>query len=73
MGDGEAAELRRQTKVLYDDLTKRGSKVNMYEFDAKSGADAHCQLNNLRLAHGIVFDWLDTEFSGTRNQSVDNV
>lgn len=68
MGDGEAAELRRQTKVLYDDLTKCGSKVSIYEFDAKSGADAHCQLNNLRLVHGIVFDWLDVEFSVARNQ-----
>lgn len=72
MGDGEAAELRHQTKVLYENLSKRGSKENMYKFDAKSGADAHCQLNNLRLVHGIVFDWLDVEFSVARNQSVNN-
>lgn len=68
MGDGETTELLRQTEVLYEDLNERGSKENMYKFDAKSGADAHCQLNNLRLVHGIVFDWLDVEFSVARNQ-----
>lgn len=63
MGAGEAEELKRQTSVIYNELKGRGGKVTMHEFDAQSGADAHCQLNNLRLAHGLVFDWLDHEFS----------
>lgn len=62
MGDGEAAELRRQTKVLFKDFKARGRAVTLHEFHAQSGADAHCQLNNLRLAHAIVFDWLDNLF-----------
>ncbi len=59
MGEGEGPELRRQTRFLHDEFTKQGNDVTLYEFTAESGADAHCQLNNLRLVHNVVFDWLD--------------
>ncbi len=63
MGEGEGAELRRQTIFLQDELTKQGNDVTLHEFTAESGADAHCQLNNLRLVHNVVFDWLDKTVS----------
>ncbi|WP_179211521.1 hypothetical protein [Thermoanaerobacterium thermosaccharolyticum] len=59
MGENEAEELKRQTSELYNTLRKRGIDVTLREFTAAEGADAHCQLNNLRLAHMVVFDWLD--------------
>ncbi|MFT8890166.1 MAG: alpha/beta fold hydrolase [Ethanoligenens sp.] len=62
MGENEAEELRRQTGELYHALKERGVDVTLREFTAAEGADAHCQLNNLRLAHMIVFDWLDRIF-----------
>lgn len=40
----------------------RGVDVTLREFTAAEGADGHCQLNNLRLAHAVVFDWLDRVF-----------
>lgn len=59
MGQGEVAELQRQTRVIYEALKSKHSHSKLQVFDAESGADAHCQVNNLRLAHNIVFDWLD--------------
>ena len=35
----------------------------MRVFTAEEGADAHCQVNNFRLAHLTVFDWLDAIFN----------
>jgi hypothetical protein len=35
--------------------------VTVGKFQAEDGADAHCQVNNLRLVHDVVsFDWLDS-------------
>lgn len=62
MGEGEGAELQRQTKVVYEALRSRSPHTELHVFDAESGADAHCQVNNLRLAHNVVFDWLDNLF-----------
>jgi dipeptidyl aminopeptidase/acylaminoacyl peptidase len=59
MGESEGAELKRQTRVLYEALHARGQDVTLREFVKADGADAHCQVNNLRLAHQVVFDWLD--------------
>ena len=61
MGEGEGAELQRQTRYLHDEFIRRGLDTTLHEFDSQSGADAHCQLNNLRLAHSVVFDWLDSQ------------
>ena len=46
---GEGAELQRQTRCLYDEFIRRELDTTLHEFDSQSGADAHCQLNNLRL------------------------
>ena len=62
MSEGEGPELKRQTRVLFDDFSRRGVNVSLREFTAAEGADGHCQLNNLRLAHLVVFDWLDKIF-----------
>jgi len=62
MSEGEGEELKRQTRVLYDDFRQRGVGVTLREFTAEEGADGHCQVNNLRLAHLVVFDWLDRVF-----------
>ncbi len=62
MSDGEGEELQRQTHKLYNDFTQWGVNVTLREFTTAEGADAHCQLNNLRLAHLVIFDWLDRIF-----------
>jgi alpha-beta hydrolase superfamily lysophospholipase len=63
MGESEGAELKRQTQVVYEALHARGQDVTLHEFVKEDGADAHCQVNNLRFAHLVIFDWLDRVFS----------
>ena len=60
--EGEGAELKRQANIVYEDMLKRGVDVTMRKFTATEGADAHSVLNNMRLAHMVVFDWLDRIF-----------
>lgn len=62
LSEGEGAELRRQTLVVYQDLAQRGVPVVLDAFTAADGAEAHCELNNLRMLHLAVFDWLDQRF-----------
>ena len=62
VSEGEGPELKRQTRLLFDDFSQRGVNVTLREFTAADGADGHCQLNNLRLAHLVIFDWLDKVF-----------
>jgi len=62
VSEGEGAELKRQTFELYDNFVQRGVNVTLREFTAAEGADGHCQLNNLRLAHLVIFGWLDQVF-----------
>lgn len=38
--------------------------VAEYRFTIDEGADAHCQVGNLRLAAQVTYDWLDDLFSG---------
>ena len=59
VGASEAGELRRQATVLTDDLAGRGVDATLRTFLAEEGGDAHCQVNNLRLAYNVIFDWLD--------------
>jgi pimeloyl-ACP methyl ester carboxylesterase len=63
VSEGEGPELKRQTRVVAADLARRGIDVTVRDFTAADGADAHCQLNNLRLAHTVIFDWLDRVFA----------
>jgi len=58
IGESEAKELIRQTEELYD-YVKDNSKNKLRRFNATEAGDAHCQVNNLKLAHIEVFDWLD--------------
>lgn len=62
VSEGEAAELQRQAQVVAQNLAERGIPVTLRHFNAEEGADGHCQLNNLRLAHLVIFDWLDRVF-----------
>jgi pimeloyl-ACP methyl ester carboxylesterase len=62
VSEGEGPELKRQTFELYDNFVQRGVNVTLREFTAAEGADGHCQLNNLRLAHLVAFGWLDQIF-----------
>ena len=62
ISEGEAPELKRQTLEIYKDFCQRGVDVTLREFTAAEGADGHCQVNNLRLAHFVIFDWLDRVF-----------
>jgi hypothetical protein len=34
-----------------------------FDHASGEGADGHCQVNNLRLAHMVIFDWLDRLFA----------
>lgn len=70
MGESEGAELKRQTQEVYEALRARGQDVTLREFVKEDGADAHCQVNNLRLAHLVVFDWLDRVFAHQQAESV---
>ena len=69
MGESEAAEPKRQTQEVYEALRARGRDVTLREFVKEDGADAHCQVNNLRLAHLGVFDWLDRVFSERKDEA----
>ncbi|MFM1613198.1 alpha/beta hydrolase family protein [Streptococcus mutans] len=62
VGAGEDSELMRQSQVLYDNFKQRGIDVTLRKFSSKSGADAHCQVNNFRLMHYQVFEWLNHIF-----------
>ena len=66
VSEGEGPELKRQTQVLYEDFSRRGVYVTLHEFTAEDGADGHCGLNNLRLVHLVIFDWLDRMFGHAR-------
>lgn len=61
LGDGEAAELRRQTETLASEMRQEGHDVTVRRFRHEEG-DAHCQVSNLKLAHLVIFDWLDDHF-----------
>lgn len=62
VGDGDAAELGRQTEELARVMEAHGHDVTLRHFTKEEG-DAHCQVNNLKLAHLVIFDWLDRRFA----------
>lgn len=49
---------------------KRGLDITLHEFMVAEGADANCQLNNFRLLHLVVFDWLDLVFDWKAPSSI---
>ncbi|MBP2621878.1 alpha/beta hydrolase family protein [Streptococcus panodentis] len=62
VGSGESPELLRQARELEKSLSERGIPVTVWEFDRESAADAHCQVNHLRLMNQVVLDWLNQIF-----------
>ena len=56
VAEGEGAELKCQARAMQADLTQSGVDVTVRGFSAEEGADSHCELNNLRLLHQVVFD-----------------
>lgn len=64
LGGGEAEELVRQTEELAAVMQQSGRKVTVRRFEREEG-DAHCQITNLKLAHLVIFDWLDQQLADT--------
>jgi alpha-beta hydrolase superfamily lysophospholipase len=60
-GAGEAKELARQTQALAATMKTEHQDVTVRKFEHAEG-DAHCQATNLKLAHQVIFDWLDRRF-----------
>jgi pimeloyl-ACP methyl ester carboxylesterase len=58
VGMSEDTELRRQAHEAFDSVVLRRPESRLVEFPPESGADAHCQVNNLPLALAHIFDWL---------------
>ncbi len=59
VGASEDTEMRRQAHAAFDAVVQRHPESRLVEFPPESGADAHCQVNNLPLALAHIFDWLD--------------
>jgi pimeloyl-ACP methyl ester carboxylesterase len=66
VSEGEGIELKRQATAARDTLARKGVDARLVDFTVAEGADAHCEINNLRLAHARIFDWLDSVFSVAR-------
>jgi pimeloyl-ACP methyl ester carboxylesterase len=43
----------------YEFADSVGGDATLRVFTDEEGAAEHCQLGNLSLAHGVVYDWLD--------------
>ena len=57
--EGEAPTFLTQAHEFYDALNV---PKKLHIFDAESGANSHCQVNNLTLMQEVVYDWLDETF-----------
>jgi pimeloyl-ACP methyl ester carboxylesterase len=57
-GLSEDEEMIRQARIIYDVLKIKQPASKIIEFDAATGADAHCQVNNLIWAQHQIFNWL---------------
>lgn len=64
LGAGEADELVRQTEELAAAMQQSERKVTVRRFESEEG-DAHCQITNLKLAHLVIFDWLNQQLVDT--------
>lgn len=58
VGESEDAEMIRQAEVVFQTLHARQPASSLVKFSPASGADAHCQINNLPLAQHTIFAWL---------------
>jgi len=60
VGESEDVELQRQAREVFGEVVQHHSMSRLVTFAPDSGADAHCQVNNLPLATAHVFDWLSS-------------
>ncbi|MNC24037.1 Alpha/beta hydrolase family protein [compost metagenome] len=60
VGMSEDGEAKRQAGIVYESVKQRQPASNILEFAAATGADAHCQVNNLLWAQHHIFHWLDS-------------
>lgn len=58
VGLSEDEEMVRQARIIYDTLKAKQPASKILEFEAATGADAHCQVNNLLWAQHHIFNWL---------------
>ncbi|SIR26073.1 Pimeloyl-ACP methyl ester carboxylesterase [Haladaptatus litoreus] len=49
--------------LVYEFVDAVSGPTTLRVFTAEEGAGEHCQLGNLSLAHGEIYDWLDERFS----------
>jgi hypothetical protein len=59
-GEGEAAVTLQIARECYEQLPHPKKKLVI--FTKEQGGEAHCQVNNLALPNGVMFDWLDEVF-----------
>jgi hypothetical protein len=58
VGASEDREARVQAGAIYAQVVRRHPASRIVEFTPDSGADAHCQVNNLPLAFEHIAAWL---------------
>lgn len=58
VGASEDREMREQAGQIYEAVRRRRPESRLVEFEPDTGADAHCQVNNLPLALAHIFSWL---------------
>ena len=58
VGESEPAESIRQAGDLFADVRIRRPGSRLVSFEKWTGADAHCQVNNLHLAQDTIIAWL---------------
>ncbi len=59
-GEGEAPITLQIARECFAQLPHPLKKLVI--FTREEGGEAHCQVNNLALPNGVMFDWLDTVF-----------
>jgi alpha-beta hydrolase superfamily lysophospholipase len=60
-GEGEAPVTLQIARECYEQLPHPKKKLVI--FTKEQGGEAHCQVNNLGLSNGTMFDWLDDVFA----------
>ena len=59
-GEGEAAITLKLARRTYAQLPNPAKRLVI--FTAEEGGEAHCQVDNLALPNGVMFDWLQAVF-----------
>lgn len=67
-GEGEAPFTLRVARECARRLPHPMKKLRI--FTAEEGGEAHCQVDNLALPNGTIFDWLDEVFGAGRERTL---